>query len=224
MNTNNCSVYIVESNYLAAQYIRGLFNNGPTVTVKTIDTNSLRGGRSIDSNQCLLVLDRSTIASALMSWGIKLRASFPNSNLIVIADREFGDRVHRMFQRWVMAVVEYHDLQQLAFVVGRAIQTLSAKEEIIYHAPAEGNFNKLQNVQFSARQIEIFELMCLRFSNKEIANLLNVQAGTVKFHISNIFSKMGLRRRRDLFSQIEALVCAPRTTLTSSQAPGSNVV
>ncbi|HLJ86641.1 MAG TPA: LuxR C-terminal-related transcriptional regulator [Candidatus Angelobacter sp.] len=223
MNTNDCRIYIVESNYLAAQYIRGLFNNGPTVTVKTIDTNSLSGERPIDANQCLLILDRSTIASALMSWGIKLKASFPNSNLIVISDREFGDRVHRMFQRWVMGIVEYHDLQQLAFVVMRAIKTLSAKEESICRASSEEDLKKLQNVQFSARQIEILELMCLRLSNKEIANLLNVQAGTVKFHVSNIFSKMGLRRRRDLFSQIEALVCAPRPTLTSSQPTESNV-
>lgn len=223
MNSNERCIYIIESNYLAAQYIRGLFDNGPSVTIKTIDTRSLSYHRPIDTTQCLLVLDRYTIASALMSWGVKLRASFPNSKLIVITDREFGERVQRMFQRWVVAIIDYVDLQQLAFVVLRATKALSETPEDAYRAPSGINPNLLQNVRFSARQMEILELMCLRLSNKEIANLLNVQAGTVKFHISNIFSKMGLRRRRELFSQVEALICTPPPTMTAAQPTENRV-
>ncbi len=37
-----------------------------------------------------------------------------------------------------------------------------------------------------------------RLSNKEIAEVLNIQESTVKFHLSNIFSKLQVNKRRDL--------------------------
>ncbi len=44
--------------------------------------------------------------------------------------------------------------------------------------------------------------MLLSFrSNKEIASALGISERTVKFHVSNIFRKRGVRRRAELFEQ-----------------------
>ena len=45
------------------------------------------------------------------------------------------------------------------------------------------------------REVEILRLMAGGYSNKEIANSLGVAEGTVKNHVSNILSKMGVRDR-----------------------------
>jgi DNA-binding NarL/FixJ family response regulator len=45
------------------------------------------------------------------------------------------------------------------------------------------------------RETEILRLMAGGYSNKEIASALNVAEGTVKNHVSNILSKMGVRDR-----------------------------
>ena len=45
------------------------------------------------------------------------------------------------------------------------------------------------------RETEILRLMSGGYSNKEIANSLKVAEGTVKNHVSNILSKLGVRDR-----------------------------
>jgi DNA-binding NarL/FixJ family response regulator len=41
-------------------------------------------------------------------------------------------------------------------------------------------------------------LVKCRLSNKEIGEMLNIRESTVKFHLSNIFSKLGVNRRSEL--------------------------
>jgi two-component system, NarL family, response regulator LiaR len=48
------------------------------------------------------------------------------------------------------------------------------------------------------REDEILELVRRRLSNREIADLLQIRVSTVKFHLSNILSKLNARNRHDL--------------------------
>ena len=47
----------------------------------------------------------------------------------------------------------------------------------------------------TAREIEVLRMMTGGFSNREIAEALQVAEGTIKNHVSNILSKMGVRDR-----------------------------
>jgi DNA-binding CsgD family transcriptional regulator len=48
------------------------------------------------------------------------------------------------------------------------------------------------------RESQVIELVKRRLSNKEIGAILNIQESTVKFHLSNIFSKLQVNRRSEL--------------------------
>lgn len=73
---------------------------------------------------------------------------------------------------------------------------------------------KTHSTEFSAleqpeamtqRETEILRLMAGGYSNKEIARALDVAEGTIKNHVSNILSKMGVRdRTRAVLKAIEA--------------------
>ncbi len=47
----------------------------------------------------------------------------------------------------------------------------------------------------SPRESEILRLVCQGLSNQEIARQLVLSVGTVKFHIHNIYGKLGVRDR-----------------------------
>ncbi len=50
----------------------------------------------------------------------------------------------------------------------------------------------------TSRENQIIELVKRRLSNKEIADILRIRESTVKFHLSNIYSKLQVGNRHDL--------------------------
>jgi DNA-binding NarL/FixJ family response regulator len=87
-----------------------------------------------------------------------------------------------------------------------AIRTVSQGGSMVKPAVSERLLKGLENMHtdFSSldrpdplteRETEILRLMAGGYSNKEIANSLGVAEGTVKNHVSNILSKMGVRDR-----------------------------
>ena len=87
-----------------------------------------------------------------------------------------------------------------------AVKTVAAGGSMVKPAVSQRLLKGLENMQtdFSSldrpdpltdRETEILRLMAGGYSNKEIANSLGVAEGTVKNHVSNILSKMGVRDR-----------------------------
>jgi len=87
-----------------------------------------------------------------------------------------------------------------------AVKTVAAGGSMVKPAVSQRLLKGLENIQndFSSldrpdplteRETEILRLMAGGYSNKEIANSLGVAEGTVKNHVSNILSKMGVRDR-----------------------------
>lgn len=52
----------------------------------------------------------------------------------------------------------------------------------------------------SVREREIFDLILLGKSNKEIAETVNVSVNTVKFHVKNIYEKLHIKSRKEAFN------------------------
>lgn len=62
----------------------------------------------------------------------------------------------------------------------------------------------------SRREQEVLEPLLENLANKEIANKLNISERTVKFHVSNLLNKFGVRRRADLI-----LLCFQRRSASA---------
>ena len=87
-----------------------------------------------------------------------------------------------------------------------AIRTLAAGGTLIQPAITERIVKSIEQVAndfpsletpdpFTEREIEVLRLMTGGHSNREIAEALHVAEGTIKNHVSNILSKLGVRDR-----------------------------
>ena len=87
-----------------------------------------------------------------------------------------------------------------------AIQTVAAGGSLMQPAMSQRLLSGLEHMRnefvshdrpdpLTERETEILRLMAGGFSNKEIANSLGVAEGTIKNHVSNILSKLGVRDR-----------------------------
>jgi DNA-binding NarL/FixJ family response regulator len=87
-----------------------------------------------------------------------------------------------------------------------AVKTVAEGGSVVKPAVTQRLLKGLENLQtdfysldqpdpLTDRETEILRLMAGGYSNKEIANSLGVAEGTVKNHVSNILSKMGVRDR-----------------------------
>ncbi|WP_397446714.1 7TM diverse intracellular signaling domain-containing protein [Polaribacter sp. R77954] len=89
------------------------------------------------------------------------------------------------------------------------------KEENEFMTQEIINYSKLLNIKnkenknksitnniddLSVREREIFDLILMGKSNKEIATTVNISINTVKFHIKNIYEKLHIKSRKEAFN------------------------
>ena len=60
-------------------------------------------------------------------------------------------------------------------------------------------------VSLTQREHEILSLMALGLSSKQISNQLCIGAGTIKWHVNNIFNKLHVKRRSQAVAQARKL-------------------
>ena len=63
----------------------------------------------------------------------------------------------------------------------------------------------------SERELEIGNLLAAGLSDNEIASKLSITPDTVKFHLKNIYKKMGINGRRGLLKSILSIVISTKT-------------
>ncbi|MBW8824156.1 MAG: response regulator transcription factor [Xanthomonadales bacterium] len=97
-----------------------------------------------------------------------------------------------------------------------AIRTVAGGGSLVQPAVTQKLLSGLEHMQtefasldrpdpLTERETEILRLMAGGYSNKEIANTLGVAEGTIKNHVSNILSKLGVRdRTRAVLKALEA--------------------
>lgn len=144
---------------------------------------------------------------------------YPTARVIVVAE-EFKETnsfsLLRLGVKGLVTYAEAHEQLQRAlplvasggFWVPRPL--LSRFLDSILHSPQGRRLKLAGTSDLSRREQEALDALLENMSNKEIATKLNISERTVKFHVSNLLAKFGVRRRADLI-----LLCYQRRSPSS---------
>ncbi len=131
---------------------------------------------------------------------------YPEARLIVVGERHDDSNSFSLLRLGVKGLLTYVEardqlIRALPLVSNGGFwvprQLLSGFVDSIL--TGQGRRLKTDTVtNLSRREQEVLDSLLENLSNKEIASRLNIAERTVKFHVSNLLNKFGVRRRADL--------------------------
>jgi DNA-binding NarL/FixJ family response regulator len=136
----------------------------------------------------------------------KVMERFPNARLLLVG-REFSEEI--AFPLLGLGVKGLLEHSQLTDQLQRALQSIASGGYWVQRsllsrfvdsvlAKTTHGATMSSGARLSRREKEVIQGLLENLSNKEIGSRLNISERTVKFHVSNILQKFGVRRRADL--------------------------
>ena len=121
-----------------------------------------------------------------------IRREFPDARLIVLTTYDGDEDIYRSLQAgakgYLLKDVFFEELET-------AIRTVHAGSRHIPAAIGERLAERMAGSDLTSREMEVLELIVRGQSNKEIGASLRISEATVKSHINNILSKLGVTDR-----------------------------
>ena len=121
-----------------------------------------------------------------------IRREFQDARLIVLTTYDGDEDIYRSLQAgakgYLLKDVFFEELET-------AIRTVYAGARRIPAAIAERLAERMASSELTGREMEVLKLIVRGNSNKEIASTLNISEATVKSHINNLLSKLGVTDR-----------------------------
>ena len=123
---------------------------------------------------------------------IALRNEDPDCRVIVLTTYDGDEDIYRAFQAGARSYL-LKDMHRDELL--EAIRAVHNGQRFIPPAVANRLAERMPRSDLTARELEVLKLIVKGMSNKEIARSLTITEGTVKIHVNNILSKLGVSDR-----------------------------
>jgi len=131
----------------------------------------------------------------------------PTARLLVVAEKFTPEESHNLLRMGAKGLLSYTEARDqlpraLPLVAGGGFwvpRSLLSEFVDSILSNSQGRRLKVEAAaELSRREQEVLDALLENLANKEIASRFNISERTVKFHVSNLLSKFGVRRRADL--------------------------
>jgi two-component system, NarL family, response regulator len=123
---------------------------------------------------------------------VAIRAEFPQSRIIVLTTYEADEDIVRTLRAGAQGYL-------LKDMVGddmlEAIRAVYGGQRRVAPAVGARLAERVTGAELTVRELEVLKLMSRGGTNKELASTLSISEGTVKGHVNNILSKLGVTDR-----------------------------
>jgi two-component system NarL family response regulator len=122
----------------------------------------------------------------------EIRREFPGARIIVLTTYDGDEDIYRSIQ----AGAQGYLLKDMFFEeLESAIRKVHGGARLIPGSVAERLAARMSSTELTSRELEVLRQIVDGKSNKEIAHELSISEATVKSHINNILSKLGVSDR-----------------------------
>lgn len=192
----------VAQNCLAEAYLEQLLRTDPRIcplNLKQYAQLSPTRRRNL-----IFVIDQCGLEIPLCECLRQLRDHSLNARFLVLDDENSNEEIVRILIMGAHGYVSHTDASSTLI---RAICCIAGNQLWIPHEVLPEFLREVSSAlrkdtqarqTTTPREDEILELVRRRLSNREIADLLQIRVSTVKFHLSNILSKLHANNRREL--------------------------
>jgi two-component system NarL family response regulator len=123
---------------------------------------------------------------------LAIRSEYPGARIIVLTTYDGDEDIYRALQAGARAYLLKDVLREELL---SAIRAVHLGQFHIPPAVAARLAERLPLSDLTARELEVLKLIVKGMSNSEIGAALTISTGTVKIHVNNILSKLGVSDR-----------------------------
>jgi DNA-binding NarL/FixJ family response regulator len=191
-----------------ADFSRLLQGSGFRVILRQLESMLAPNLRRLPIPKALLyVVDAHASQPATAALITNVFERSPEARVLVVGERFSNGESYSLLRHGAKGLLTYAEareqlpraLPQVAsggFWVPRS--TLSEFVDSILSSTRTRRLKVESSADLSRREREVLDALLENLANKEIASRLNISERTVKFHVSNLLNKFGVRRRADL--------------------------
>jgi DNA-binding NarL/FixJ family response regulator len=189
-------VLIVASDAPAAEAVRRALRYAPSCRViGWVDVRRSCAGPVAEARPDVVVLDGGRCEETIFTQAREVRAALPQAKLVLLADALDAALLADAAGAGIDAAI---DKTASPAGVGMLVREIAAGH-VFHFAPAQpAPAEQLQaTAVLTCRELEILRHAAAGLSNSRIAAELWVTEQTVKFHLSNVYRKLGLSNRTE---------------------------
>ncbi len=201
-------VLLVQSNPLATLFIRRMIPVRGDVRVVSEYENLLP--LATLSAHLLFVVDGAALRTPLHRYLKYLRQWLPRADVILLGHDPSGADLCRWLFFGIQGFVSYDEIETQfvpafnAIVEGKLWIPQKLLDRFMRHSTMRPSASAHPLYLFTSRERLVLQLLQGGLSNKEIAFQLKLSQSTVKFHLRNIFSKLGLHDRSSVVKLVNS--------------------
>jgi len=186
-------ILVVEDHLVARVGVTTIVNMQPDMTVVGEAAN---GQQALELFRKLLpditLLDLRMPGMTGVEVATAIRAEHPNARMIVLTTYGGDEDIRRALAAGVQAYLTKDVLHDELL---KAIRAVNAGQTYLPAAVAAALAAQLPRPDLSAREVQVLEQIVRGLANKQIAYALGIAEHTVKNHVKNILSKLGVQDR-----------------------------